>query len=885
MPWTKYFKGIGSSSGSCFVFHSQPSQQAYPGTPLAVQALVGQKRRLQDDAASLPVEKKRIISSEESPKKCYALQAQRLLSGNNVGSKDMAYAYQERGAFSRPPDIKFDLVSSICSCSDLIFHVCQYLSLEDILALYRTSRVFKGTFDSNLKSNVLYLARKFASLETISVFPWVLYKQATVELPGALHRPGTDGPSSVYAPSLRYVSMLVSRQRKVLDIIACLARAGHRLPRESAPAALKKMWLLMDIPTNRGRAAFVRNEEVFTDEDLLVMQMFCVKLGMHFANPLRGPFDTAEAATTDAGDGQKKRLQCSLVETLLGQRSGLHVLWSMLRGKEFRGTQEVIELKVRYDYIPSTLLHPIDDMGDIDHLDTPSISTQAATSSSSTLDFSDDFERSFSSNDLPSDNRFDLDLDLDLDLDPEQEETLNRIAKEHNEKLRQKALENAIYEVPVWEMGVGHLEGWGLGTQHLLRPDELVTLEASRRRRTCPDNPFELERHVQFMPVWGARDFESGRNLVPNIDEMYMSDSEDDGPAGSSPSASKESILPGVHDISSAAKARIAAIVAADDCDVFESAETRLSKFCGNVHLKHSDWQPWQVLKDRWDTLSQDEKLDVWWMNLQERLRRQGWSHRSTIDDNRGDQVSYEEAVEDAAVEESGVIPSEINGDGISSPVPGSTSYSPSQHMNNESAAPDLSARHQSIVQSSVAWALQEQDEIDAALVAQSDMPYEEEELQHWDQFLNTVGPVLENINDDGDDGSSLATDGMDDDDDDDDDDMDIGPWDSEEASVNHFEESGHEGNSTGNDGTSPEPPAPQPPSPQAVLVPEYGCSKEVLRLARKTYNAELALQEAEAGSGIAVNSHRHAELAASATHLRRKLDAVIQGEVFAIEL
>ncbi|EPE05711.1 histidine kinase group protein [Ophiostoma piceae UAMH 11346] len=877
LSWTKYFKGIGSSSNSRFVLHSQPSQQAYPGTPIqarsqAVQAHVGQKRRLQEDAVSLPVEKKRIISLEVSERECDAFQTQHLLSGNNISSKPTAYAYEERKSVFRPSDIKFDLISSICSCLDLIFQVCQYLSLKDISALYCTSRVFKGTFDSNLKSNVLYLARKFSSPETISIFPWVLYKKAAVKLPGAFKRPGTDDPSSVYAPTLRYVNMLVSRQRKVRDIIACLARAGHRLPRESAPAALKKMWLLMDIPTNRGRAAFMQNEEVFTDEDLLVMQMFRVKLEMHFSNPLRGPFGAAGATTTNAGDEQKKRLPCSLVETLLGQRSGLHVLWIMLRGKGFRGTQEVIELKVRYDYVPSTLLYP---NGEDQHLDTPNSSVQEATSSSSVLDFNDDFERDFGSNHLPSDNWF------DLDLSPEQEETLNRIAKEHNEKLRQRALENAIHEVPVWEMGVGHLEGWGLGTQHLLRPDELVTLEASRRRRNCPEDPFELDRHVHFMPVWGARDFETGGNLVPSIDEMYMSDSEDDDLARS-PSANEESCLLDVHDISSVEKARIAAIVASDDCDVFESAETRLSKGCGNVPLKHSDWQPWQVLKDRWDTLPQQEKLDVWWMNLQERLRRQGWSHRSTIDDNRGNQVSYEEAVEDAAVEEHGLESGESNGDEIPFPVPGNTMFSPSQHMDNESAAPNLSARHQSIVQSSIAWALQEQDEVDAALVAQSDMPYEEEELQHWDQFLNTVGPVLANVNEDGNGGGSLASDEMDDNDDD----MGTGPWDSEEANASSFEESGgHEEDNTGDDSTNPEPPAPQPPSPQAVLVPEYGCPKEVLRLARQTHNAEVALQEAETASGITVSSNKRAELAASATHLRRNLDAVIRGEVFAIEL
>ncbi|RYO79674.1 hypothetical protein DL762_008033 [Monosporascus cannonballus] len=87
--------------------------------------------------------------------------------------------------------------------------------------------------------------------------------------------------------------------------------------------------------------------------------------------------------------------------------------------------------------------------------------------------------------------------------------------------------------VPEEEIGRGCLEGWGKGIgldtgaddkpkeppRRLWRPDQLVITEAVRRH-------LGLEKHLMHHVMWGNVDPVTGRNLVPQEDELYMSDSE-----------------------------------------------------------------------------------------------------------------------------------------------------------------------------------------------------------------------------------------------------------------------------------------------------------------------------------------------------------------------
>ncbi|OAA67004.1 hypothetical protein SPI_01580 [Niveomyces insectorum RCEF 264] len=666
--WTKYYKGNWNNSA------------------VAVGTTVSGGASPPGSAGSLHFPQTRETAIRHHPEQPHA---KRLKGAAPTASRSgVAYGVDHQVASStatpealprRRADVVFDLLSSVASCPDLVAHLCTFLDFKDVLVLYRVSRVFKRTIDDDLESNVLHLARVFVSPETLSIFPWRLYKKATTAMvhDGAETPPAVPGPAgaAVAAPTLRYVHMLISRERKVRDIVACLARAGHRLPRPTATAALKKLWLLMDVPTNRSRLALLRNEQLFTDGDLLVLTMFQVKLTLYCHDPLLGPSTTTSIAPTglqlaplpgpltpavddvDIGDDNDNAANANgdanghtnsnsnnsnanndgdvngsaeptvpmfdavlhyrrrlprhlLVRLLLGQRGGLHVLWSFMRSKQYRTVREMVELLVRYDYVPPRLPENVPD-----HVN--------------------------------GDGGFDFNSTEQLDNNVEQlrgfafPTSRNRFAMT---AAQQAALAHVVRSVPITEWGTGHLEGWGLGGEHLLRPDELIPLEAGRRRRVHPESHLDLRLHLPFLVVWGNRDFRTGVNLVPTLEEMYMSDSEEEEEGGEDTEEVEMEMIEkgkgkeeeGVVKMDED-KENMGKKYEDDDDDDglfnlpanLENAfvpEDYLARRCGNVPFQAHEWQPWQVLKAQWATLSMEDKLQVWWVGAQGRLKRQPWA-------------------------------------------------------------------------------------------------------------------------------------------------------------------------------------------------------------------------------------------------------------------
>ncbi|KAK7749856.1 hypothetical protein SLS53_000437 [Cytospora paraplurivora] len=384
----------------------------------------------------------------------------------------------------------FNLLESICSHIWLATEVGKHMRPADIVNLYSVSRSFHALLRQFWQSTITAWAEHMAPSST-RVFFWKFYSRHAIQDPSgttwaapgpfasSFPRPAWAPPrrrrahdaSVRLVPGLRYLAMVVEREVRVRDILACLARAGHRLP-GSTHVALKKIWLLMDISTNGLRRAFVRNEALWTARDLYDAQMFLVKLQMRFNEPVFGP-------------------NCpSLVETLLGQRGGLTPLWRLLRGgrrEGFRDLLDVVQMRARYC---------VDGGGD-------------------------------------------------------------GAAARHRDRWED------YFGVPAWDLGFGHLEGWGEGVVHLSRPDELVVEEAVRRGGTA------LRDHLVFMVFWGHVDWEGRRNLVPSEEEMYMSDDE----------------LP----------------------PLTASAGRR----CGNVPFEHGNWLPVHARKALWDSLADEEKLAI----------------------------------------------------------------------------------------------------------------------------------------------------------------------------------------------------------------------------------------------------------------------------------
>lgn len=403
----------------------------------------------------------------------------------------------------------FNLLESVCSSVWLTVEVAKHLRVSDIVNFYSTSKTFHDLVNEHWQSSIFAWAEHMAP-SSFRIFYWKFFgcytrtdpSGTTWEAPGlfadafprppwAAQRPVTATDKTVRSvPSLKYLAMLVKRENRVRDILAMMARNGHRLPSKSHEA-VKKMWMLMDLPTNTLRRAFVRSTQLWTPEDIYNAQMFVTKLQMRFNEPVFGP-DAPMA-----------------IETILGSPLGLTPLWQMLRGKKYTDMLEAMQMRARY---------------------------------------------------MPSTN---------------QVQRRSRIWDQH-------------YGVPQWQLGVGHLEGWGQGRIHLSRPDELVIEEAARRG-------INLKDHLTHMAFWGHVDWQKRENLVPTEEEMYMSDDE----------------LPAL--------------------TPHEKGPDGMFGKCGNVPFEYGEWTPKHALLARWDTLTEKEKLA-----LREHIGREETKMQAHEDDDEG---------------------------------------------------------------------------------------------------------------------------------------------------------------------------------------------------------------------------------------------------------
>ncbi|KAI1076339.1 hypothetical protein F5B20DRAFT_584465 [Whalleya microplaca] len=340
-------------------------------------------------------------------------------SDNKISSErlDRVRRAMTRGK-GKPPREGFNMITKLSGNHILVIALGKHLEPSDILTLYSVSRAFHDTVDGNLVDCVLSWARVMAP-EAASIFRYGLYCESSVT--GSVGRGTPDSLSHSsktgrVTPSLKWLQMVVNRSSMACDILAHLARAGLRTPRNTHVAVLKT-WLLMDVPHTWTRVAFARSAGLFTDEDLLNAQLFFVKLAMLFNDPLYGPND------------------CELLELFSAQK-GWYPLWQMLFGHRYRTTHELLQLKVRYDADPD--------------------------------------------------------------------------AKYQNEP---------ILSVPATEVGKLYLEGWGKGKTRLLRPEQIIAMESTRR-------DLRLETHLLHLAIWGFVDQATGRNLAPTEEEIYMSNAE-----------------------------------------------------------------------------------------------------------------------------------------------------------------------------------------------------------------------------------------------------------------------------------------------------------------------------------------------------------------------
>ncbi|PHH78104.1 hypothetical protein CDD80_7397 [Ophiocordyceps camponoti-rufipedis] len=352
-----------------------------------------------------------------------------------------------------------DLISALCHDVELAVEIAKHLGPRDILRLYSVNKAFRRSLDSHMLSSIRQIIG-YSAPESGRIFPFNIYRQALVVDPSGRTQDGTTrgkGQTPVEAeeqadddgdvimnedeqphhpqpqqqqqvrsiPGLKYLQLVLGRDRCCRDILAILSRHGLRHP-PGTHGSLLRLWLFLDMPTTRQRRALLRNQALWTDEDLYRAQMFLIKLAMLFNDPVFGP------------------LEHDMPNLILGHRRGLFFLWQVLTRRALLTPYEILEAKVRYDFkLPASVQVRLHD--------------------------------------------------------------------------RQRTATVDIFGVPLRHVGKGHLEGWGKGREHLMRPDELIPLEAVFRG-------LALDEHLVHMMCWGNFDWDTGENLVPTADEMYISD-------------------------------------------------------------------------------------------------------------------------------------------------------------------------------------------------------------------------------------------------------------------------------------------------------------------------------------------------------------------------
>lgn len=382
-----------------------------------------------------------------------------------------------------------DIITAMCQHTELAVELGKHLRPEDIVTLYSTSQVFHHALNGHLLSSIrMWISHR--APEAGQIFKFKLYRRYLVPDPAGRTwqeqyegtRVARQNPQLMReirtVPGLRYLQLVLGRDRCCRQIIAIMARNGFLMPKTMLNTLLR-LWLLMDIPTSGQRQALMRNQELWTDNDLYNAQLFFMKLSMHFNDPIYGP------STNE------------VLHLMMGQK-GLYPLWQLLLRKRFTTLPDILELQVRYDF------------------------------------------------------------ELPADMWGDQEEG------------------KTLHGVPISEVGIGHFEGWGLGDRHLLRPDELIPLEAVARG-------LELDKHLMYMMMWGYIDFETGENVVPSEEDIYISDEE--------------------------------AVLAHMDCS--------------------HHWRKKHALKKRFDTLSPEEQQEIIAEDEDDRLRALAWC--GDIDDYDSD--------------------------------------------------------------------------------------------------------------------------------------------------------------------------------------------------------------------------------------------------------
>jgi hypothetical protein len=227
-------------------------------------------------------------------------------------------------SFSGPKAL-FNIYKSLLRHPNLFFQFCIRLPYASIVGLYAIDKELHYRLNKYSVSLIHEYALYHAPVAS-KIFAWILYPELCISDP--MLRP-MDGRAWLArdVPGFRWVGMVLHRQNVVRGILTRLAVEGHRVP-ERAFEVLCKFWVVMERKTTALREAFLQDVGIWSDGEILIFQLFLVKLDMRFSDPVLGN-----------GIGE-------LSHMLLTQK-GLSMLYKVLKGEINFDYDKVTDILVR----------------------------------------------------------------------------------------------------------------------------------------------------------------------------------------------------------------------------------------------------------------------------------------------------------------------------------------------------------------------------------------------------------------------------------------------------------------------------------------------------------------------------------------------------------
>lgn len=226
---------------------------------------------------------------------------------------------------------QFSVFEALLNHPELVFEFAKHLGVEDLVSLYAISKDFHSLANSRFTTMILSQSLRKAP-ESSRTFAFRCYQPLCQRDPAA--RPLEAAPDEVrWVPSLRWLRMILFRERVVDEIIMCLSAEGHFMPKR-ASLVIKKIWFTIDIGDNLHRIGIFHHREFWTDEDLYLATMFFIKLDLRFTHPI-------------TGNGER-----GMRNMLLGQRS-LSTLLRVLKRQEMLSQLDLLRMIVQWSYRPA----------------------------------------------------------------------------------------------------------------------------------------------------------------------------------------------------------------------------------------------------------------------------------------------------------------------------------------------------------------------------------------------------------------------------------------------------------------------------------------------------------------------------------------------------